>query len=184
MNQSHPAVPPYDAESYLTILITEVRRRVRFLRNLAVENRDDVAQMAIEAYLRRPDEVRENYPEPGVWAGLKVASAAIDHGRRNAAQRGAGARGTRQVIGFDPQHEAVDHMFSDPTDPVAALLDHEVLAPILRVLTPADRTLFCLVEGYQYTNREAGRILGLSDSATSKRLKRIRAQVRELVIAA
>jgi RNA polymerase sigma factor (sigma-70 family) len=178
------AVPQYDAESYRTTLIHEVARRVVFLRDVPIHQREDVAQMTVEAFLRNPDGIRARYPEPGVWAGLKLAAMAVDARRREGAQCGTGARHTRRVDVFDPNDPVTQAILTDDTDPVERFLIDEQLAPLLSILSPEDRYLFCMVEGLQYTAREVAGILGIGDSAASRRLTRIRRDLRAYAVAA
>jgi RNA polymerase sigma factor (sigma-70 family) len=172
------------AELYESTLIAEVHRRVVFLRNVDIDQRDDVAQMTIEAFLRNADTIAARYPEPGVWVSLKLAAMAIDAQRRNDAQRGAGARHTRQVDAFDPNDPSTHAILIEDADPIAHFLLDEQLAPLLNILTPEDRYLFCMVNGFGYSAREVADALGIADSTASKRLKRIRRDLHEFAVAA
>jgi RNA polymerase sigma factor (sigma-70 family) len=184
LTENPTAVPRYDAASYPSTLISEVRRRVVFLRNVAFDQREDVAQMTVEAFLRNPVGIQARYPEPGVWAGFKLAAMAIDLRRRNGAQCGTGARHTRQVDVFDPNDPLTQAILVDDTDPIEQFLLNEELAPLLSILTPEDRFLFCMVNGFDYTAREIAGVLGIADSTASKRLKRIRRDLLEFAVAA
>ena len=172
-------MPQYDAESYLSTLISEVQRRSRFLRTVSEANRDDVAQMTIEIFLRSPEKIRAEYPNPGIWAGQRLACTAIDFGRRDNAQCGRGARGTRQVDRIDHTDPRTQAVFTDRTDPVDIVADSDELSHLLSILDQDDRLLFCMVTGLGYTAREVARILGISDSTASKRLTSIRRELRE-----
>ena len=184
MNQQPTAVPQYDAESYLSTLITEVQRRVRFLRTVNEANRDDVAQMTIEVFLGDADEIRARYPNPGIWAGQKLACMAIDFGRRDNAQCGRGARGTRRVDAFDPNDPLTQVILTDRTDHTERIAAGEELEHLLSILSDDDRLLFCMVVGLGYTSREVARLLGIAESTASKRLTRIRSDLREFATAA
>ncbi len=184
MTTTPTAVSQYDEESYTTTLVTEVHRRVGFLKGLTPSQRDDIGQMTLVAFLLHAEAIRARYPEPGVWAGQKLASMAIDFGRREAAQRGQGARFTRQVDAFDPTDPLTQSMFVTEIDPLAELVASDELAPLLAVLSDDDRTLVCLVHGLGYSNREAARLLGLTDSCASRRLSSSLAKMREFAFAA
>jgi RNA polymerase sigma factor (sigma-70 family) len=184
LNQQPTAVPQYDAESYQSTLIREVERRVRFLRTVNEANRADVAQMTIEVFLGNAEAIRARYPNPGIWAGQKLACIAIDFGRRDNAQCGRGARGTRRVDSFDPTDPLTQAILTDHTDPLEAIAASDELAHLLSILSDDDRLLFCMVEGLGYTSREVAGILNIADSTASKRLKRIRRDLYEFATAA
>jgi RNA polymerase sigma factor (sigma-70 family) len=184
LNLQPTAVPQYDAESYLTTLITEVDRRVRYLRTVNEANRGDVAQRTIEKYLGKAEAIRAEYPNPGIWAGQRLACEAIDFGRRENAQRGCGARGTRRVDAFDPTDPLTQSILTDRTDPLDIIAANDELSHLLSILSDDDRLLFCMVEGLGYTAREVAGILGISDSTASRRLTRIRRELREFATAA
>lgn len=184
MTKDPDAVPRQDADAYLSTLISEIHRRVVFLRTIPIHQRDDVAQMTIEAYLLHADSIRARYPNPGVWAGLKLAGMAIDARRRDDAQCGRGARHTRRVDAFDPNDPVTQAILTDESDPLERFLLDEQLAPLLSILSPEDRFLFCMVEGLQYTAREVAGILGIGDSTASKRLTRIRRDLAAYDVAA
>lgn len=184
MNQQPTAAPQYDPESYQSILISEVHRRVRFLRTVDEANRDDVAQMTIEVFLRNAERIRAQYPEPGIWAGQKLACIAIDFGRRQNAQSGRGARGTRRVDSFDPTDPLTQAILTDHNDPLEIVAANDMLRQLLSILSADDRLLFCMVEGLGHSARDVAGILGISDSTASRRLTRIRHDLREFAIAA
>ncbi len=184
MNLQPTAVPQYDAESYQSTLISEVDRRVRYLRTVNEANRGDVAQRTIEKYLGDAEDIRARYPNPGIWAGQRLACEAIDFGRREKAQRGCGARGTRRVDSFDPTDPLTQSILTDNTDPLETIAASDELAHLLSILSDDDRLLFCMVEGLGYTNREVAGILNISDSTASRRLTRIRRELREFATAA
>lgn len=72
----------------------------------------------------------------------------------------------------------------DPSDTVASRADHVAgrspLARALAVLSDKDRSLLCLVTLEGYSVREAGRVVGLSESAAKTRLSRTRGRLRGL----
>jgi RNA polymerase sigma factor (sigma-70 family) len=179
LNLQPTAVPQYDAESYLTTLIDEVERQVRYLRTINEANRDDVAQMTIEIFLRNAESIRARYPNPGIWAGQKLACTAIDFGRRDNAQCGRGARGTRRVDTIDTTDPLTQLILTDHTNPLDIVAANDELSHLLSVLSDDDRLLFCMVEGLGYTAREVAGVLGISDSTASRRLTRIRRELRE-----
>lgn len=187
MNDHIPAVPSttgYDPESYLITLVAEVRRRVCFIGGLSAADRDDICQMTLLAFCRDAESIRARYPEPGVWAGVNLRGRAVDFGRREGAQRGEGARHTRRVGAFDTTNRDCQEMFSIDTDPFEQFLAHDELAPLLAILTPADRALVYLVHGLQMSNRDAAGVLGLTDSCASRRLTRALKRMRAFTVAA
>ena len=174
----------HDEKSYITELVTQVSRRVVYLKGLTPSQRDDIGQMTLTAFWLDADSIRARYPVPGIWAGQKLTGMAIDFSRREAAQRGQGARFTRQVDAFDPTDPATHAMVLTEHDPLEQLLASEELAPLLEILTPDDQALVCLVHGLGYSNREAAGILGISDSCASRRLSSSLARMREFDLAA
>jgi DNA-directed RNA polymerase specialized sigma24 family protein len=176
--------PGYDADSYLATLVTEVNRRVVFIKGLSPSQRDDVCQMTLLYFWLDEASIRARYPQPGVWAGLKLRTVAVDFGRREGAQRGEGARHTRQVGTVDTTDSTWQEMFSIDCDPLERLQDSDELAPLFAILNPEDRTLVYLVHGLGYTNRDAAGLLGITDSCASRRLRSAMARMHAFGLAA
>lgn len=188
MNRGTAAVPStdpeYDADSYLDTLDTEVKRRVVFIKGLSPSQRDDVCQMTLLSFLLNAEDIRARYPQPGVWAGLKLRNVAVDFGRREGAQRGEGARHTRQVGAVDTTDSTWQDMFSIDSDPLERLQDSDELAPLFAILNAQDRTLVYLVHGLGYTNKDAAGLLGITGSCASRRLSTAMARMHAFGLAA
>ena len=192
MNPRSTAVPSstpehnaeHNAASYLEVLVAEVHRRVGFINGLTPSQRDDVCQMTLLAFWKDAESIRATYPVPGVWAGVKLRTMAIDLGRREGAQRGEGARHTRRVGAIDTTDRVWQEMFRIDADPLERLHDTGELAPLLAILGPDDRTLVYLVHGLGYSNRDAAGLLGITDSCASRRLSSALRRMREFAIAA
>ena len=181
-NAGHNA--EHTAEAYLEVLVAEVHRRVGFINGLTPSQRDDVCQMTLLAFWKDAESIRTTYPVPGVWAGVKLRTMAIDFGRREGAQRGEGARHTRRVGAIDTTDREWQEMFSIDADPLERLHDTDELAPLLAILGPDDRTLVYLVHGLGYSNTDAARLLGITDSCASRRLSSALRRMHEFAIAA
>ena len=176
--------PEYDADSYVNTLVAEVNRRVVFINGLSQAQRDDVCQMTLLSFWLNAEDIRARYPQPGVWAGLKLRNVAVDFGRREGAQRGEGARHTRQVGAFDTTDSTWEDMFSIDCDPLERLQDSDELAPLFAILSAEDRTLVYLVHGLGYTNKDAAGLLGITGSCASRRLSSALARMHSFGLAA
>ena len=176
--------PAYNAESYLATLVIEVYRRVVFIKGLSPSQRDDVCQMTLLAYWRDAESIRANYSEPGVWARVKLTSEAINFGRREGAQRGEGARHTRQVGAIDTTDATWENVFRQDGDLIDHLQNCDELAPMFAILSPDDRTLVYLVHGLGYTNKAAAGLLGITGSCASRRLRSALSRMRAFDLAA
>ncbi len=150
---------------------------------------DDIAQHEVERLLRRIDEVMATYPVAEVYASVRAGHAAQDHLRRNAVQRGEGARTSkdadgrlrrgRVVLSGDAPVEAMyDGCLFDGLADRAALTaetivdrfeTHRLLEQAMLNL-PADQVdVLTLVDGHGYTVKEAGALLGVARETASRR---------------
>lgn len=150
---------------------------------------DDIAQHEVERLLRRIDEVMATYPVAEVYASVRAGHAAQDHLRRNAVQRGEGARTStdadgrvrrgRVVLSGDAPGEAVEDgcLFDRLPDSAASIAEtvvdqfetHRLLEQALLTL-PADQVdVLTLVDGHGYTVKEAGALLGVARETASRR---------------
>jgi len=62
----------------------------------------DIASFAIEKVIRNVQRFMNRYPTPDHAANAVASNSFVDYCRRDNAQRGHGARGTRMVIGDEP----------------------------------------------------------------------------------
>ena len=184
MTHDHPDAPQYDAESYLSALVTQLNTHIRSLRAVAPHDRDDVVLMALEAYHLDADHIRASYPDPAVWSRVKLRTAAVDFARRQGAQKGTGARFTRTVDTIDPQDPAAHVIAAVTGDPADVATTALFVGQLLEVLSDEDRHLFVSVKGLQFTTREIAAELGITENCACRRLTRIAATLRELAVAA
>lgn len=174
---------------YLITFHTEISRLLRF--DTKHPMADDVAQTECVKLLEHIDLVRDSYPNPGIYARARVRHAGIDHDRRQAVQRGEGARlvtrpdGTvtraRVVLSGDIQNPETGRTIleeipaedispdeyverSDPRMPV--------VQAVLAELPQLDRRLVLEVKGGGETVTAVAARLGLERTAASKILNR------------
>ena len=96
---------------------------------------EDVAQSEALKVMEHVDIIRTSYPDPQTYARVRSRHAGIDHDRRQAVQRGEGARLTlnadgtlqrlRQVVSGDVPHPHTGRtLFDDMEDPETSFEDN------------------------------------------------------------
>jgi RNA polymerase sigma factor (sigma-70 family) len=114
------------------------------------------------------------YPNPVHYAAARFANVNTDHARRQAAQRGEGARFERKVGSADVDHTArqLESIVSSDQFDIAEHLDNKSLVKdVLSVLSEVQQraVILVFVEGYSVT--EAAKILGKRRETVSRILR-------------
>ena len=156
---------------------------------------EDIAQQETERLLHRIEETMASYPVATLYAAVRAGHAAQDHLRRNAVQRGEGARTLQDADGRIRRRRVVlsgdaatgpeqDGSLFDRLAAGGAALDEVVVERLesQRLLDqallhlPADQAdVLTLVDGYGYTVKEAGAVLGMArETASRKRARAMR----------
>ena len=152
---------------------------------------EDVAQAECVNLLENIELVRDSYPNPGLYARVRVRHAGIDHDRRQAVQRGEGARLVTQADGTVTRARVV--ISGDIPDPVTGrsiletipaedtepdeIVDRfdprmQLLAAELAKLTPGVRRLLLAVKGGGRTVTDVAAEMGLDRSTASRLMNR------------
>lgn len=187
-------------DAYVAELFRQVIRRLGARR---VHDADDIAQRVCEAFLKRPDDLMQRYPQPATLAAAVAANAAISHDRNQRAQRGDGValdedrdgtlRPRRPYLSGDAPIGGTDgsaqsgRMFDRVTDRseahddrvVRQMLADEVLEQCLAGLSSADRELLRRVDGEGIPVQQIALEQGLARETVSRRVNRIRRFVQQ-----
>ena len=183
------AIHEYD---YLARFGAELCRR---LRRRNVRDADDIAQTEVERVKRRLNEVTSRYPNPEIYARVRLTAAVSDHFRREKVQRGHGAKATindegqlahgREVISGDAP---IPLPGSDGTiwetlpdadgDWVGNLNDQLKAAALLRYLSPQDAEIVYLSLGLEYSDAEIANRLGCARETVNRRKLRAVRRIR------
>jgi RNA polymerase sigma factor (sigma-70 family) len=113
------------------------------------------------------------YPDPAHYVGARLASVVIDHSRRQAAQRGEGARFDRKVTSADEVHTArkLQEVVSGDSFDLADHLDKITLVQkVQRVLTAEEQRMFDLVYVKGLSVTEVAEIVGKRRETVSRKL--------------
>lgn len=138
---------------------------------------DDIAQEVVAKLFGRIDEMMEKYSDPVVYARAVTRNEAVDHMRRDNAQRCAGALNQRpNVYGDKPDaltgitvFEGLDRKNPDVAEVVVDVLDADYRWAEIQLGVPARElqafVLTCL-EGH--TDTEAGVIMGVARETVNR----------------
>ena len=134
----------------------------------------DVIQFAVVELLSRVTYIMGKYSNPVHYAAARFANVNTDHARRQAAQRGEGARFERKVGSADVDHTArqLESIVSSDQFDIAEHLDNKSLVKdVLSVLSEVQQraVILVFVEGYSVT--EAAKILGKRRETVSRILR-------------
>jgi RNA polymerase sigma factor (sigma-70 family) len=159
---------------------------------------DDIAQDTVMRFLEDPHRVMEAYPAAWVYARASLRSRSSDFARRERTQRGEGARlvqrrgewTPRRIMisldqgGRDRDGRPVDLQIADHRENVERVLDRIQVDELLRLLTVRERAILLGVDGFDHSVVEIADALGLRRETVSRLLARIRATVRQVIVAA
>jgi RNA polymerase sigma factor (sigma-70 family) len=134
---------------------------------------DDIVSYATLELLARLPQVIVRHPDPLVYAAIRFRDVAHDYGRRQAAQRGEGARRTRVVASLDPAHhpERVHAQYSD--DALAqGVDDRRRVSTVMSALSARERQVLTMCCAEDLTAEEVARRLGCARETVSRALSR------------
>lgn len=150
--------------------------------NLYGQQFDDIASFAIEKVIKHVDRYMRSHQSPLHAANAVATNAFIDSIRRELAQRGHGARGTRTVIGDNPLNRdepgagsVIDNLSSSIADIDRWVDDehHQLVIGEVRELIPAlafEGFVLTAINGY--TQDEAANMLGVTRTHLNKVMKK------------
>ena len=160
-------------------------RRLLASRGVSITQVDDVCQDVALQFCRDPAGIMARYPAPAAFAAATGEHRALDHARRERAQRGQGARLVRgpdgqaevgrAVVPFGPVHEA--GLTGSTRSVEDEALDRVEAGRVLGAVPTADRAAFYEVVGLGRSIAEAAVTLGRDRSVVSRRIS---GQVRRL----
>ena len=139
-------------------------------KNLYGQQPDDIANFAIEKVIKRVEYYMRKHQSPLHAANAIATNAFIDSVRREWAQRGHGARGTRKVVGDQPINRDEpdgasiisehDGMIVDPEAWIDEDHCEQLIAKIREVVSPLAFEGFVLTEIHGLTQAQAAERLG------------------------
>src|SRR5262245_48811152 len=159
-----PAVSPADTESF-----AGVRPRLYGIARRVLGNASDADDVVQDAWIRWQGTDRSQVRDP---VGFLVTTTA-----RLALTAGQTARARHEIpIGPVPV-DAVD-LGADPSREAeqGEALEHALLA-LLEKLSPAERAVYILREGFDYPHRRVAEVLGLSEANARQLVTRARARL-------
>ena len=134
---------------------------------------DDIVSYATLELLTRLPQVIARHPDPLVYAGMRFRDVSRDFGRRQAAQRGEGARHTRTVASLDATVRAEPKQVVVTDDAVAQALDDRLqVSRVMAALTGRERQVLTLCCAHDLTTEEVARRLGCARETVSRALTR------------
>ena len=161
----------FSRDEYITMFYWTFKNRFRGSQTYKGSEVEDVVSYAVEILCKNYERVVIKHPCPASYSGLRFANIVTDFGRRQAAQRGEGARRTRVGKSLDAKHSAHDmariheRQVYESTDQVDdALLVDEIMSSLPLFQQKVLR--LCGLEGR--TTIEAARILGVTRETVSR----------------
>ena len=161
---------------------------------------EDVAQTECIKLIEHLDLISDSYPNPITYARARVRHACIDYDRRQAVQRGEGARlvtdsdgsvrRSRLVVSGDIPHPVTGRTIFDVTPAADPTIDEiiersddrlELLRGELAKLSPAARHLVLAVKGEGRTVTEVAATLGVGRTVASKLLNTALGDIYEAI---
>jgi RNA polymerase sigma-70 factor, ECF subfamily len=160
-----PAVSQADTESF-----AGVRPRLYGIARRVLGDASDADDIVQDAWIRWQGTDRSQVRDP---VGFLVTTTA-----RLALTAGQSARARREIPSGPVPSEAVD-LGADPSREAeqAEALERALLA-LLERLSPAERAVYILREGFDYPHRRVAEVLGLSEANARQLVTRARARLR------
>lgn len=134
---------------------------------------DDIVSFATLELMTRLPQVIARHPDPLAYAGLRFRDVSRDYGRRQAAQRGEGARHTRTVASLDATVRVEPPQAVVTDDAVVQAIDDRLqVSRVMAALTGRERQVLVLCCAHDLTTEEAARRLGCARETVSRALSR------------
>jgi RNA polymerase sigma factor (sigma-70 family) len=133
----------------------------------------DVIQYTIVELLGRITFIMSKYPDPAHYVGARLSNVVTDHGRRQAAQRGEGARYDRKVASANEEHTArkLEQFVSGDSLDIADHLDKIALVKKAKgVLSTEQQRILDLVAVDGISVTEVAKIVGKRRETVSRSL--------------
>ena len=134
---------------------------------------DDIVSYATVELMTRLPQVIARHPDPFVYAGMRFRDVSRDYGRRQAAQRGEGARRTRTVASLNTTVRVEPLQIVVTDDAVVQAIDDRLqVSRVMAALTDRERQVLALCCAHDLTTEEAARRLGCARETVSRALSR------------
>lgn len=133
----------------------------------------DVIQYTIAELLGRISFIMGKYPDPAHYVGARLSNVVTDYGRRQAAQRGEGARFDRTVSSANEKHTArkIEQFVNGDSLDIADHLDKIALVKKAKgVLSTEQQRILDLVAVDGFSVTEVAKILGKRRETVSRSL--------------
>jgi len=169
---SHPSNPQQLSRAdYITLFSDAPRKRFHGNQTIKGSEVDDIVSYAVVLLCENYEKVVIKNPCPVVYSSLRFKNIIIDFGRRQAAQRGEGARHERRVKSLDEKHSVRDvaRMHEGQAFKSFDQVDDQMLIDqIMRNASLSQQKVLrlCGMEGR--TTIEVARILGVSRETVSR----------------
>jgi len=191
-NHNYRQLPPHQrkyVEQTYRAMQKIIARKFRKA-NLMGQQFDDIANFAIEKVVKDVDVFMRKYPSPLHCANAVATNAFLDSVRRERAQRGHGARGTRTVVGDVPinpskpdKGSVISNHIGEVVDPEAWIeQEHlcEMLGEVQEVMSHLAFSGFYLTEIEGLTQAQAAKQLKVSLGHLNREMNSARRQLNEM----
>ena len=144
----------------------------------------DVIQYTIVELLGRISYIMSKYPDPAHYVGARFSNVVTDHGRRQAAQRGEGARYDRKVTSANDEHTArkLEQVAWGDSFDLADHLDKITLVQKIKtVLTAEEQRILDLVVVKGLSVTEVAKIVGQRRETVSRKLSEAKKRAQKAI---
>ena len=144
----------------------------------------DVIQYTIVELLGRISYIMSKYPDPAHYVGARFSNVITDHGRRQAAQRGEGARYERKVTSANDEHTArklEQVVWGDSFDLADHLDKIALVQKVKNVLTADQQRILDLVVVKGLSVTEVAKIVGKRRETVSRNLSDVKKRARKAI---
>lgn len=144
----------------------------------------DVIQYTIVELLGRITYIMGKYPDPAHYVGARFSNVITDHGRRQAAQRGEGARYERKVTSANDEHTArklEQVVWGDSFDLADHLDKIALVQKVKNVLTADQQRILDLVVVKGLSVTEVAKIVGKRRETVSRKLSDAKKRARKAI---
>jgi RNA polymerase sigma factor (sigma-70 family) len=175
-------IHPTSRDTYVTAYHAELSRILSNRRTVNGHDVDDVISFAVLRLLKKYDSIVAKNPDPIVFARRSIRNLGHDFHRREAVQRGEGARNERAIgsldvgVTTDASGGVVPDFSAGYVDDIERM---QQIEKISAALTPEQMRLLTLVDGHDMTVSEVAKIVGLRRETVSRKVSKARTHARK-----
>ena len=175
-------IHPMSRDAYVTAYHAELSRILSNRRTVNGHDVDDVISFAVLRLLKKYDSIVAKNHDPIVFARRSVRNLGHDYHRRQAVQRGEGARNERTIgsldlgVNTEASGGVVPDFAAGYVDEVERM---QQIDKISAVLTADQMRLLMLVDGHDMSVSEVAKIDGLCRETVSRKLSKARTHARK-----